>query len=313
MEFLNTFISVAVIVVLAVPGFVLKRANLLPENATNVLAALLLFVSQPFLMAGSLLNKEFAPSMLPAFAQVFVFAIVLEIGVYLLAKPMFCKCKEDSSRRASIACSFLGNVGFMGIPVMEMLFPGDQQFILYAVIYNVVFGAISWTLGVYVVTGDRSKIKLWKIILNPPTLASLLAMPFFFCNVHIPVIVLKPISFLGNMTLPLSMIILGVRLANVKFSSLFKDLKVYGVALMKLVISPLFSLGVMLLIDLIIPLNKFVIIGVYIISAMPSASVVLSFAELYDGDKELAAKATLMNTLLCILTIPLLMILCDFI
>lgn len=66
-----------------------------------------------------------------------------------------------------------------------------------------------------------------KILLNPPTVATVIALPFFFCNVQMPSQILTVFSYLGDMTLPLSMIILGVRLADVHLRSLFCDLKVY--------------------------------------------------------------------------------------
>lgn len=313
MNFLSTFINVLIIVVLAIPGYFLRKTKLLPDKAAGVLAVLLLYISQPFLMMSSLFNKTFETSMLKNFAWVILFAVVLQLLVYYSARLIFHGCKEEASKRACVACSYLGNVGFMGIPVMQMLFPGNSDLVLYTVIYNIAFNAMTWTLGVFAITGDRKRINLLKIILNPPTIAVIIALPFFFCNVVIPEQVMTPIEYLGDMTLPLSMIILGVRLADMKLISLVNNVKVYLVAFVKLVLSPLLSLGVLLLVDLIVPLDRFVIIALYVISAMPSASSALNFAEMYEGDRETAAAATLMNTILCILTIPILMMLCELI
>ena len=405
MAFLQTFINVVMIVVLAVPGFALRKARLLPDKAASVLAVVLLYVSQPFLMMSSLFDKAFEPSMLIDFLWVIVFAVALQLAVYFAAKLIFAKTKEDATRRACVACSYLGNVGFMGIPVMQMLFPENGEMVLYTVVYNIAFNAMCWTLGVYAVTGEKKSVKPYKIILNPPTIAVIIALPFFFCNVHIPEQVLTPISYLGDMTLPLSVIILGIRLADMRFLGVKKtasvaasapsavpivaeqtkngavesaanvaeisdiasdseifdvnagapggvpaavsgsvpaektagaqefsadsserdtsagkgkrgivdDLKVYLVALVKLLLSPLLSLGVMLLVQLVLPVDRYVVIAVYIIAAMPSASSALNFAEMYGGDKETAAAATLMNTLLCVITVPVLMLLCELI
>lgn len=311
MDFLSTFINVLVIVVLAVPGYFLRKVKLLPDKAASVFAVLLLFIAQPFLMVSSLLNKPFESDMLVNFGWIFLFAVVLQFIVYFLARLIFHGCKEEASRRACVACSYLGNVGFMGIPVMQMLFPGNDELVLYTVIYNIAFNAMTWTLGVYAITGMRRCINPVKIVLNPPTIAVIVALPLFFCNVAVPETVMQPISYLGNMTLPLSMIILGVRLADMRLIRLVNDWKVYLVAFVKLVLSPLVSLGVLLLVSLVLPLDRFVILALYIIAAMPSASSALNFSEMYQGDSETAAAATLMNTILCILTIPVLMLLCS--
>ena len=391
MAFLQTFVNVVMIVVLAVPGFLLRKTKLLPDKAAGMLAVLLLYVSQPFLMMSSLFNKEFETSMLIDFLWVIVFAAGLQLLVYIAAKFIFCKTKGEAARRACVASSYLGNVGFMGIPVMQMLFPGNTDMILYTVVYNIVFNAMTWTLGVFAITGDKKKVRPLKIILNPPTIAVIVALPFFFLNVHIPEQVMTPISYLGEMTLPLSMIILGVRLAdmhlfgakrpaaesaaetaaspvvgeeeqpaaslagavceeiydeepvlpvsdeefappvsveegavtsapqsvpereNAPKTGILDSPKVYLVAAVKLLLSPLLSLGVMLLVGLLFPIERFVIIALFIIAAMPTASSALNFAEMYGGDKETAAAATLMNTILCILSIPVLMMLIEFI
>ena len=313
MEFLNTFINVVVIVVLAVPGYLLRKAKLLPENTAGVFAVLLLYVSQPFLMMSSLFNKVFDPAMLPGFGWVILFAVVLQLLVYFSAKLFFIGAKDMAARRACEACSYLGNVGFMGIPVMQMLFPGNEDMVLYTVVYNIAFNAMTWTLGVYAVTGERRHINPLKIILNPPTIAVIIALPFFFCNVAIPEQVMEPVRYLGDMTLPLSMIILGLRLADMRLISLFNDWKVYAVAFVKLILSPLLSLGVLILAGLLFPIDRTVILALYVIAAMPSASSALNFAEMYGGARETAAAATLMNTILCILTVPVLMLLTQFV
>ena len=355
-------------------------------------------------MMASLFNKEFQPSMLVNFGWVLLFAVVLQLLVYFVSKLVFCKTKEEASRRACVACSYLGNVGFMGIPVMEMLFPGNSDMVLYTVVYNIAFNAMSWTLGVFTITGEKKRINPLKIVLNPPMIAVIVSLPFFFLNVHIPEQVMTPISYLGDMTLPLSMVILGVRLADMRLvraksavpaqgeaarevaagvspvcapavtaeaetesvspvsygctdeeadgilsvseeiadeslppediavenpapadgaaetvpapkprPGILDDPKVYLVAAVKLILSPLLSLGVLLLFDLIFPLDRFVVIALFIIAAMPTASSALNFAEMFGGDKETAAASTLMNTILCIVTIPILMLLCDII
>ncbi len=313
MNFLATFINVVTIVVLAVPGFVLRKCKLFPEKAASILAVLLLYVSQPFLMMSSIFNKPFDAAMLPNFAWVLGFAVALQLAVYFVSLLCFSRDKNEAARRAAVASSYLGNVGFMGIPVMEMLFPGNDDMILYTVVYNIAFNAMTWTLGVYAITGEKKRINPLKIILNPPTIAVIIALPFFFCNVAIPEQVMTPISYLGDMTLPLSMIILGVRLADMHPLRLVNDVRVYVVAALKLIVSPLLSLGIMLLVDLVFPLDRFVIIALFIIGAMPTASSALNFAEMFGGDRETAAASTLMNTLLCIVTIPILMLLCDLI
>ncbi len=310
MNFVPTFLNVLLIVVLAIPGFFLRKVKLFSDYAANVLAVLLLYISQPFLMISSLLNKPFKSSFLINFAWIIGFAVFLQLLIYYIARFAFCKGENVATRRACIATSYLGNVGFMGIPVMQMLFPGKDELVLYTVIYNIAFNAMTWTLGVYAITGERKSINPLKIVLNPPTIAVILALPFYICNVKVSDTIMQPITYLGDMTLPLSMIILGVRLADIKPIQLINNWRVYLATFIKLVVSPLVSLGIMVAVQQFVYIDGYVLAALYVISAMPAASSALNFAEMYNGDRETAAASTLMSTILSVLTIPILMMLC---
>ncbi len=296
-------------IVLAVPGYVLRKIKLFPEGSANVLAILLLYVASPFLNISSILGKTFSVELLPNFAIVFVLAVIIQLTVYFIAKLCLKPVKDDETRRVSVTTSFLGNVGFMGIPVLKALFPQNDDIILYAVVFNIAFNAICWTIAVYEITGDKSKMKLSKIILNPPVVASIIAIPFFVLNIKIPDRIMTAFSYLGEMTLPLSMLILGIRLAEVPIKTLFTSGPVYASVFIKLIVSPLVALLIILLARLVFPFDNTVVAALYVVAAMPSAAMALSFAERYGYGRETAAKSLLLSVVCCIFTIPLLMML----
>jgi predicted permease len=94
---------------------------------------------------------------------------------------------------------------------------------------------------------------------------------------------------------------------------LFKTARVYAVVFIRLILSPLLALGIMLLLRLAFLIDGTVIIVMYIILAMPVASTSVAFAEMYESDVAIAAKCMLLSTLLCVVTIPLLMLLAVFV
>lgn len=332
MDFLTSFISVAIMVALAVPGFILRKRNMLPEKAVAALVTVLIYVSQPFLTISSFLSKEYDPRLLANMGVVLVLALVFHILIFLVARLVFglfvAKKRDgesdeayaerasglDAQKRIAVITSFMGNVGFMGIPVMKALFPGSPEMLIYTAVFMVGFNIASWTIGVYTVTGDKRNISLRSAFLNPAVCSLVIALPLFFLKKYIPLAVLTPISdgvgYLAEMTLPLSMLILGIRLADANIKSLFSDIKIVVVCALKLVAAPVMCLGIMLLIRLVLPLSSAVINTILIVTAMPSAALTLSFAEKFDGDSMTAVRATLITTILSIITIPLMMLLC---
>ena len=82
---------------------------------------------------------------------------------------------------------------------------------------------------------------------------------------------------------------------------LFVRIFPYVTAAFKLIIFPLFAY----LCVYFFPLTNAFKASILILSATPCASVILNMAEMYDGEKELAANCVLITTILCALTIPL--------
>lgn len=103
MNFFSTFINVLIIVILAVPGYFLRRCRLLPDKAASIFAVLLLYISQPFLMLSSLFNKPFERTMLINFGWIILFAVILQLLVYVVALLVFVRDKNEGARRAGVA------------------------------------------------------------------------------------------------------------------------------------------------------------------------------------------------------------------
>ena len=304
---------------MCVPGIILRKRKMLPDSAVAALVAVLVYVSQPVLTVSGFMEKDYDPSLLPNMAIVLLGSFVVHLAAYLVARLAFKAVRgdeeTDKAKRASTICTFMGNVGFMGIPVVKALFPNNPEMLIYVAIINVSFNVISWTLGVYTITGDKSNVSVRRAFLNPPTVALVAALPLFFFKAYIPAAVFTPIqscaNYLAGMTLPLSMIILGIRLAEIPFGSLFTSPVAYVSSALKLVVVPLVSFALLYPIHALFPqTDNGVIISIYIAMAMPSAALTLSFAEMFDGDRETAVKTSVITTALSVITIPLLMLLC---
>lgn len=307
---------------LCVPGVILRKLKMLPETAVAALVAVLVYVSQPVLTVSGFLEKDFDPSLLASMGVALVASFAAHALAFGLARIAFRSRKNEpiedtKSKRVGVICSFMGNVGFMGIPVVKALFPSSPELLIYVAIVNVSFNVVSWTLGVYSVTGDRSHISVRKAFLNPPTVALVVALPLFFFKAYIPTAVFEPIqsiaNYLSGMTLPLSMIILGIRLAELPIKSLFTCKVAYLTSALKLVVVPLVTFAILYPFSLASWVDDGAIIAVYIAMAMPSAALTLSFAEMFDGDRETAVKTSVVTTALSVLTIPLLILLCSLV
>ncbi|MDR3318429.1 MAG: AEC family transporter [Clostridiales bacterium] len=333
MDFLTSLTSVGLLVALAIPGYILKKLKMLPENITSGLVTVLLYVAMPFLTIKSFAEKTFEPELLLNMGIAAALSLLLIAGVFFISKLCFIfpvskgasgapqavaadgAGTAESVRKVCVTAGYLNNCAFMGIPMLKALFPGtaSAEPIIYSAVFTVVFNILAWTLSVYSMTGDTRFISVKKAILNPPTVALAVALPVFFTGFVLPAPVLTAVGFLGELTTPLSMMVMGIRLAEIRLLDLFKSYRVYISVGVKLIVAPLVTFGFLSLINLIFPLNSVLFITLYIIMAMPSASTVIMFAERFGADRAAAVKCVLLSSLLSIVTIPVLMLMCNLI
>ena len=113
------------------------------------------------------------------------------------------------------------------------------------------------------------------------------------------------ISLMGKMTTPLSMMIIGMRLATVNPREQFLDIKKYGIVFIKMILFPLFWVAL----SYLFPLPTEVKNTMLVICCCPTASITLNFAELLGKGQKTAANLVLLSTILSLATLPLMLFL----
>lgn len=316
--FLTGAISVGMLLLMAVPGFILgKMRSVNTESAVKFLSVMLLYILQPFVTFDSFLNTAYDPEVLINIVIVFVFTCVtigavLAVGSFAMR---FTKFGKDVGGVIAYGGAF-GNVGYMCIPFLQLMAPGDYVIILYATVSVVAFNLMAWTVGNFALTGDKRHISLKRAFLNPPTLSFILALPLFLLNLNfikaegltgaaLKIVsgIQEVIGLFSDMVGPLAMVLLGLKLADIRFGELFADGRVYIAAGIKLIFFPLFGVALTALMSLFMNVES-ISLNLIAMTAMPCAQNVIMFSTLYDKDSALAAKEVTVSTLLSIVTIP---------
>ena len=320
--FLTGAISVGMLLLMAVPGFILgKMRSVNTESAVKFLSVMLLYILQPFVTFDSFLNTAYDPEVLINIVIVFVFTCVtigavLAVGSFAMR---FTKFGKDVGGVIAYGGAF-GNVGYMCIPFLQLMAPGDYVIILYATVSVVAFNLMAWTVGNFALTGDKRHISLKRALLNPPTLSFILALPLFLLNLNfikaegltgaaLKIVsgIQEVIGLFSDMVGPLAMVLLGLKLADIRFGELFADGRVYIAAGIKLIFFPLFGVALTALMSLFMNVES-ISLNLIAMSAMPCAQNVIMFSTLYDKDSALAAKEVTVSTLLSIVTIPVMLL-----
>lgn len=311
-EFLTTLIMVGVMLAYAVPGFLLVKCKAIKSENISAFSKVLMYVCQPALTLYSFNKADYSNELginLLIFFAVITAAQLLFLGVFYL---IFRKKAGDVRYRIATVATTLSNCSFLGVPLLEAIFPDSKNVAVYSMMYFLSMSLLGWTLVSAIITRDKKYVSVKKIFFNPATLSILVAMPFFFTgfklgaeNGAVTAQIGNMINVLGKMTTPLCMLVLGMRLATVKLKSLFTNwLQYLSVAVNQLVF-PLCVLGILTL----LPVNEELKWCMFVMCACPVASVVQNYAEILGEGQEAAANTVLLGAMASIATLPLLALL----
>ena len=319
--------QVAILFLMMVPGIILKKKGLVPDNFGRGLSGLVLYAAQPALVFLAYL-QPYDPKTLAGIGWVFLFSILAH-AVFALGAFLFFRRVKPDKRKVLRMVTIFSNAAFMGIPLIGAIM--DQTALLYATIYNITFNLVLWSLGVYICTHDRDEngdgvqteeerriIRRRTLhtaafaLVHPVTVAAFLGLLFFFLPIEgvIPTLLTDAFEMLKVTVAPLSMIVIGLRLASTDFKGLLRDKQMYVFILLRHLLLPGIILLLLRLGNLLFPsINETVMQVVLILAAAPAASSATMFAERYECDAAYAGKLVTVSTALSILSMPLLLIL----
>lgn len=301
--------NVVLFVTLALPGYLLVKAKVLDSQHSGVLSKLLMYVGMPFLiLSGTVNNISFDKALIIKLILTSTVGIAFTFAMFFISKPITAMEKSEKTRGMMRFCMAFSNNGFLGIPLAVAVFGADSPVMTVLVILNIITNILMYTLGVYLVSGDKSRISLKKAFLNPVLIAFIVGvvLNLMKVNTYIPEISTFSSHFSGLVT-PLSMTILGMKMAEIRFASLFKSPRMYYVCSMKLVAFPCIILALLLAAKHLGAgiVDDSIILGFFIAFAMPTAGLASTFADGFGGDTENAVSMTLGTTVLSIFTIPI--------
>ena len=305
-SFFAALTTVGVMLFYAVPGFLLVKSKLIGSDGISNFAKLLMYVCSPMLVIYSFINVEFSFALVGKMGIAFVFAMSIMLLFVILFSFVFKKKKdEDAKYRIYTLATVFPNCAFMGVPILQAVLPQYPEALAFSVMFSMALNISAWTVGSFVITGDKKYIRPRKVFLNPQIFAMVVAIPLFIFGVELPTQLDGMITLLGKMSTPLCMLIMGMRLATTPVKGIFLKPMQYLIIGIKQLLLPLIVFGILLL----LPLDKNMENTMYIIFACPVASVILSFAEMLGQGQRDAANMVLLGTSLSALTIPIMCLL----
>lgn len=284
-------------------GYAACKLGYMGDKFDKKLSSIVVDITCPLLVLSSVMGDEMPDRslILPLVGVGFLtYILLLVFGFWV---PRFISKNHDDQGMIGFSLMF-ANVGFIGYPIVASIF--GPKAVFYAALLNVPNTFFIFTAGVMLVKGEYS-IRQFnpKVLLSPAIIGAFIAALLVAFGVHTPEMIARPITMVGNITVPAALMIIGSSMARLPLREIIGSGKVYATSFLRLVIVPLsvyflFRLcGVNTLINNI---NTVVI-------AMPVASFGTMFCMKYGRNPSLMTEATFITTLFSIITIPLITLL----
>ena len=302
-SFLTVGQQVLILFALMAVGFVLGKVRLMDDRGSLAITNLVMYAVSPAMMVVAF-QRERNTADLHNFLMCLLLAVVFHAVSILLARVLI-RGKDGPAGILQFGAVF-SNCGFMGYPLMLAMLGSIGVF--YGSAYVVVFTFLSWTYGIYAMTGDRSQLKLRPLFMNPGVISIVLAMALFLLQITLPEILMVPITYLADLNTPLPMVVVGYQLSHADFRAALRGAGSWVSLLLRLVAFPLLTLGICLALDLDSRLTVITVIA----ASAPPAALMSMFSAKFKLDTALASSTVSVQTAFSALTMPLMVSLANY-
>lgn len=284
-------------------GYIANRIRWLPDESTRYLSLLLINIASPCLVVYSMSRQELSPETVSSVVQtaglMLLALVTASVIAFFIVKIMKVPVEDRSVYQVTLV---LTNCGFMGFPLSLAVF-GEKGLFL-TIIANAVFTLYVYSAGVLMlISGGGEKLTLKtavKSMISTPVVSSVVGLLIFALGIRLPDLLADFLNTVGGITIPLSMIIIGIQLAESRVREVLNNKHLYETLVIKLVILPAILFGIFMW----LPVSSFVLCIVIFSMAMPSAAVIPVLAAIHGSNAKLAAQAVFVTTMFSLISIP---------
>lgn len=280
-------------------GYVAGKTKVMTKESNRALSMIINNIAMPFLALQASVTSEHMLSGREVlgllgilFASIFLMVVVARL-VRLALHPA-----QENGGVYELLMVF-PNSSFIGIPVASAIYGSIAVFCIS--MNNLPFYFLLYCYGVSLIQGEPMQKIHFRQMVTPLTVAAVLGVVLYLCNVTLPPILTEPMQAIGQISTPGAMMVVGATLSGVRLKGVVRNWRLFLMTAGKLILAPIVT---NLLFGLFV--RDEMILGIItLIAAMPSGSIASLLAAQYGKNEELAAEGVFLTTVLSVVTIPL--------
>ncbi len=299
-----------IIFVMILIGVYLYKTKHLSNESSRQLSWIIVNITNPITLLCAALAEEQKVSAAEVGIAFLCFVVMYAILIPLAYLIPVLLGVDKSRRYAYRMLAIFGNVGFIGIPFASAVL--GPKSLIFVSLCGLTFNMIMYTYGVASlkktaieqhpdeeVTSDFSL----KNIINSGTIMAIITITVYLSDVKVPDGVHTTLKYIGNCTTFMSMIVLGVSVAQMVPREVFTRWRLYVFVIVRQILVPI------LLIFILKPFitNELILHTVTVMSAMPAANLPLMMAKQFGVKEDMISAGIILTTVTAIITIPAVM------
>ena len=291
----------ALMFIYVVAGIFMTKTKILRHEARPSFISLLLDITLPCMILYSF-NVETSINELISAGKIMIISSGVILTSWLLAKVLW--RKESVNRRAVLEfTTMFSNAGNAGMPIVASVFGAEGVF--YASFYLLPVRILIWTAGLSLFVDEQDfRKKLLMLLKTPSVTVVFVGIVLMLLPFKLPGVLATAIKNIGDMTGPLSMMIIGAALGESDLKSAF-EADAFKLTAVRLAVLPVVFMVLLRLLGVETILWQVTVVLV----AMPAASTAEIFAEMYGKDYLFAARCVVVSTIISLVSVPVLTLL----
>lgn len=301
--------QIVAMVIMVLAGFTLARAGLLNSRESQVVSRVVIYILTPCALLDGFqtpLDRGKLEGLL-----VSLVASVIIHAIYFGGVGLLCRGRHPLTpgEQASVVYNNCGN---LIIPII--LHTLGSQYVIYSCAYLLVQTLAMWTHGQMLLGGSQG-LTVKRVVTNPCICSIFLGLVLFLMGVVLPGPVGSAVSSLGACLGPISMVVIGVMLAEVDFRKALTNLCIYRTLALRLGVCPLIAIGVLLVVGRMWSGGEVgpALTVTLLCASGPSATTITQMAQLYrNPESGYLSSINAVSTVLSAATMPAMMFLYQF-
>lgn len=310
MIFLTAVESVLSIVLIIALGFYLRNKGWFADSFAGNISKLIMNIALPASIFVSVLTY-LTRDKLMALSDGLIYGALSIVFGYFIAWLMVKVLKVRRGRRGVFINTIVNaNTIFIGLPLNIALF--GEASMPYFLVYYVLNTVSTWAFGAFLIANDSTEPQPahrqqfnWKKLLPAPLLGFLVALVFLLADIPVPSFIHSTLGYVGSIVTPLSLLYIGITLADAGLKSIRFDKDTIAALLGKFVLAPVIMVALIAAGHSILPLPSLEAKTLIVQSSVSALAVLPILANEAKGDVRFATNVVTTSTILFMIVVPL--------